>query len=353
MKVTVEDWGHIDGQDIPVKLFTLKNSGGMKLQVTNFGCIVTSIEVPDRDGIIADVVLGYDTLGKYMDGHPFFGAIAGRYANRIENGRYELDGEIFQLETNEIPTGQHLHGGSKGFDKHVWDFQVEELPEAIYIHLSRVSPDGESGYGGTLEVEHTVGLDEMNQVHYNFTAKTDKPTVVNLCNHSYYNLGGHDSGTVDNHVLRLYSQFYTPVTQTSIPTGEIHKVLGTGLDFTKPTTIGDNKELMPEGGFDHNVILDGSRQEGEYTYAAELYEPSCGRIMTVLTTQPAVQFYNGYKLSNKQWIGRHGERYESCQGMCLETQHFPDSPNKSHFPTTRLNPGDIFEEKTIHRFTVN
>ncbi|ANU38683.1 aldose epimerase family protein [Vibrio scophthalmi] len=352
MELKIEHWGQIEGQVVPVKLISLTNSQGITLQLTNYGCIVTSIEVPDRNGVKADVVLGYESLEKYLGGHPFFGAIAGRYANRIEEGRYQLAGQEFQLETNEVPTGQHLHGGSKGFDKYVWDFEVEEQAEAIYVHLTRVSPDGEGGYGGTLNVTHTIGLDEFNQVHYNFQAFTNKPTVINLVNHSYYNLGGHNSGTVDNHELKLYSQFYTPVTENSIPTGEILSVKGTGLDFTETKQIAVNKAMMPLGGFDHNCILDGSKTEGEYNYAAELYDAESGRMMAVLTTQPAVQFYNGFKLSNKHWVGRHGERYESCQGICLETQHYPDSPNNAHFPTTCLNPGELFEEKTIHRFSI-
>lgn len=351
MKLNIENWGQVEGQDIPVKLFTLVNSLGTVIKVTNYGCIVTSIEVPDRDGKSVDIVLGYNSLDKYLSGHPFFGAVAGRYANRIENGQYQLDGEKFQLETNELPTSQHIHGGSKGFDKYVWDFTVEESKEYIYIHFSRISPDGEEGYGGTLHVVHTIGLDEMNQVHYNFRATTNKPTVLNLVNHSYYNLAGHDSGSVDNHELKLFAKFYTPVSVNMIPTGEILSVTDSGLDFTETKRIGDNRVDMPDGGFDHNYILDGKIKYKEYNYAAELYEPNSGRMMTVLTTQPAVQFYNGFKLSNKRWIGRHGKQYQSCAGMCLETQHFPNSPNQAHFPTTRLNPEEIFEEKTIHRFS--
>lgn len=352
MRLSTENWGTVKGQDIPVKLITLENSQGVVLKVTNYGCIVTSIETPDRNGNKADIVLGYDTLDHYLSGHPFFGAIAGRYANRIENGIYQLDGETYQLEMNELPTSQHLHGGIIGFDKYVWDFSIEQCEKSIFVHFSRISPDGESGYGGTLHVVHTIGLDEMNQVHYNFKATTDKPTVLNLVNHSYYNLAGHDSGMVDDHELKLFASFYTPVTDNLIPTGEILSVKGTGLDFLETKRIGDNKVSMLDGGFDHNYVLDGIHREGEYNCAAELYEPSSGRMMTVLTTQPAVQFYNGFKLSNKHWIGRHGKRYQSCAGMCLETQHFPDSPNKTHFPTTRLNPGEVFEEKTIHRFSI-
>ncbi|WP_197739586.1 aldose epimerase family protein [Vibrio taketomensis] len=352
MELIIEDWGMVEGQPIPVKRFSLKNNQGMQLQVTNYGCIVTSLEVPAIDGQLADVVLGYESLDKYLGGHPFFGAIAGRYANRIKDGRYELDGEVFQLETNELPTSQHLHGGSKGFDKYVWNYAIEQQDDAIYLHFSRVSPDGESGYGGNLLVTHSIGLDNHNQVHYNFKATTDKSTVVNLVNHSYYNLAGHDSGSIDGHELQLHCDYYTPVDQQSIPTGEILSVKGTGLDFTQPTLIATNRAMMVDGGIDHNLIVNRKVTEGEYALAAELYHPESGRLMTVLTTQPAVQFYNGFKLSNKPWFGRNGYKYEACAGMCLETQHYPDSPNQAHFPSVRLNPGQVFEEKTIHRFTL-
>lgn len=352
MKLTVIPWGAVEGQDKPVQLFTLENEKGTKVSVTNYGCIVTSIETPDRSGHSADVVLGYENLDKYLAGHPFFGAIAGRCANRIKDGQYSLDGEYFQLETNELPTGQHIHGGSKGFDKYVWDYAVEETETGIFVHFNRVSPDGESGYGGTLNVVHTVGLDENNQLHYNFRATTDKPTVVNLVNHSYYNLAGHDSGSVDGHVLKLFADFYTPVSDNMIPTGEILSVKSSGLDFTSPAIIAENKPNLPDGGYDHNFVLHKRETEGEYAFAAEVYEPESGRVMEVLTTQPAVQFYNAFKLSNKPWFGRNGYKYEACGALCLETQHFPDSPNHSHFPTIRLNPGEVYEEKTMHRFSV-
>lgn len=352
MKLTITPWGSVEGQDKPVKLFTISNSTGTQISVTNYGCIVTSIITPDKNGELADVVLGYENLDKYIAGHPFFGAIAGRYANRIKDGRYQLDGELFQLETNEPPTTQHLHGGSKGFDKYVWDYSIEEKDRGIFVHFCRVSPNGESGYGGTVNVVHTVGLDEENQVHYNFKATTDKPTVINLVNHSYYNLAGHDSGSTDGHHLKIYGDFYTPVAQNMIPTGEVRSVKNSGLDFTQLTQISDNKLILTCDGYDHNYLLHKREVENGYALAADLYEPSSGRMMTVLTTQPAVQFYNGFKLSNKPWFGRNGYKYESCGGLCLETQHCPDSPNQVHFPTTRLNPGEIFEEKTIHRFSV-
>jgi aldose 1-epimerase len=351
MKIAQQDWGMVEGQDLPVKLITLENSNGMKVSLTNFGCIVTSIETPDRDGKIDDVVLGYESLDKYLAGHPFFGAIAGRFANRIKDGKYSIDGEQFTLETNEPPTEQHLHGGSKGFDKHVWNYAVCERDNGIFVELYRISPDGEMGYGGTLNVVHTIGLDEDNQLHFNFKATTDKPTIVNLVNHSYYNLGGHDSGSVEGHELKLFADYYTPTAENMIPTGEILKVTG-GLDFTAGANVGENMMNVADKAIDHNFVLHQRDVEGEYALAAELFEPKSGRVMTVLTTQPGVQFYNGSKLSNKQWFARNGFKYEAFGGLCLETQHFPNSPNQSHFPSVRLNSSEVFEEKTIHRFSI-
>lgn len=240
----------------------------------------------------------------------------------------------------------------KGFDKYVWAYSVEQRSDAIFVHFSRVSPDGESGYGGNLQVVHTVGLDEHNQLHFNFTATTDKPTVINLVNHGYYNLAGHNSGAIDGHELTIHADLYTPTADNMIPTGELLAVSNSGLDFTGGKRIEDNKAVLSEDGFDHNYVLHRRQSEGNYALAAELYEPNSGRAMTVLTTQPGVQFYSGFKLSNKNWIGKGGYKYESWSGLCLETQHFPDSPNKAHFPSTRLNPGEVFEEKTIHRFAV-
>lgn len=352
MNLSIEDWGHVENQVIPVKLFTLINQNGMSLSVTNYGCIVTSIKTLDARGDSADVVLGYESLERYITGSPFFGAIAGRYANRIKDGNYTLDDKKYQLETNEHPTLHHLHGGIKGFDKYVWNYAIENQDNAIYIHFSRTSINGESGYGGTLNVVHTIGLDNRNQVHYNFKANTDKATVINLVNHSYYNLKGHDSGSIDNHSLKIYSDFYTPTTENMIPTGEILTVKNTGLDFTQEITISTNKSKIKNGAYDHNFVINNKKTEGEYALAAELYDPSSGRAMEVLTTQPGIQFYNGFKLSNKPWIARNGYKYEAFGALCLETQHFPDSPNNAHFPTTRLNSDELFEQKTIHRFSL-
>ena len=352
MKYAISYFGSIDGKS--VDLITITNSHGIELSVTNYGCIVTSLVVPDRHGQKDDVVLGYKTLDNYLQGHPFFGAVAGRCANRIKDGRFSLDGSYYQLETNEAPTGQHLHGGSQGFDKSIWGYDIEESSDGVMIHLHRVSVDGEAGYPGTLNVVHTIGLDEDNQLHYNFRAYTDKSTIVNLVNHSYYNLAGHDQGSVAVHSLEVFADHYTPVSENMIPTGEIAAVEGTGLDFRQKKTIAENMEKMPGGAIDHNFVLNRQAAENkDYHLAARLSDPKSGREMTVLTTQPGIQFYNGFKLSNKVWIGRNGHQYQAFEGLCLETQHFPDSPNQPNFPTIRLNPGECYEEKTIHRFAVN
>ena len=348
MKKSIEQYGVVEGKS--VDLITLTNANGMVVRVTNYGCIVTSIEVPDRNGVVADVVLGYEELDKYLAGHPFFGAIAGRFANRIQDGRFSVGCRRYQLETNEPPTVQHLHGGSKGFDKYVWGYDLEERDDAIMIHLHRVSADGESGYPGNLQVVHTIGLNDSNELHYNFRAVTDKPTIVNLVNHSYYNLAGHDSGSVADHELTLFADFYTPVAENMIPTGEIRSVSETGLDFRSPTRIGANMEAIEDGAFDFNFVLHGKQKDGDHKLAADLYDPKSGRFMKVLTTQPAIQFYNGFKLSNKPWFGRNGCKYEAFGGLCLETQGYPDAPNKPHFPSAVLVPGKVYQHRTIHQF---
>ena len=348
MEVKISAFGDVGGK--AVDLITLTNACGMKVSVTNYGCIVTSIEAPDRDGKLSDVVLGYESLEKYLSGHPFFGAVAGRFANRILDGKFSLDGVTYQLETNEPPTGQHLHGGAKGFDKYVWGYDLEERADAVLVHFHRVSPDGESGYPGTLVVSHTIGLNETNELSFDFKAITEKSTVLNLVNHSYYNLAGHDSGTIARHQLKLFADHYTPVSDTMIPTGEVRAVEGTGLDFRSATTIGDNMAKCPDHAIDNNFILNGAATEGDYRLAADLYDPHSGRSMQVLTTQPAIQFYNAFKLSNKPWFGRNGYKYEAFAGLCLETQGYPDAPNKPQFPSARLNPGEVYDHRTIHRF---
>ena len=348
MEKTIESFGEIDG--VAVDLITLVNANGMKVSVTNYGCIVTSIEVPDRDGQLADVVLGYESLDRYLEGHPFFGAIAGRFANRIQDGRFKLGCRSYQLETNEPPTVQHLHGGSKGFDKFVWGYDIENREGEIFVHFHRISPHGESGYPGTLMVTHTIGLNDSNELYYKFKAISNKPTIVNLVNHSYYNLAGHDSGSVANHELTLFADFYTPVADNMIPTGEILAVADTPLDFRAPTVIGSNMDKIENGAFDYNFIIKGHQKDGDYRLAADLFDPGSGRFMKVLTTQPAIQFYNGFKLSNKPWYARNGYKYEAFGGLCLETQGYPDAPNKPHFPSAQLKPGEVYSHRTIHHF---
>ena len=349
MKVTVVPFGQVQGKQ--ADLISITNDKGMQVSVTNYGCIVTSLVVPDRNGKKDDVVLGYETLEKYLSGHPFFGAIAGRCANRIHDGKFSVDGKQYQLETNEPPTVQHLHGGSKGFDKYVWGYDIEEHDDNVRLHLHRVSPDGESGYPGTLSVTHTIVLDNHNQLHFNFCAHTSAPTIVNLVNHSYFNLSGHDQGSIEQHELKLFADLYTPVGENMIPTGEILSVAGSGLDFRKQTQIRANMDKMDGRWIDHNFVLTGEKSTDTYQKAAELFDPTSGRVMEVETTQPAIQFYNGSKLSNKPWFGRNGYKYEAFSGLCLETQHFPDAPNNAHFPSIQLNPGDVYTQKTIHRFS--
>ncbi|TCP93476.1 aldose 1-epimerase [Cricetibacter osteomyelitidis] len=350
MELAIKEFGQIE--EHPVELITLKNSQNFSISITNYGCIVTSIKMPDRHGNIDDIVLGYDSLEKYLSGHPFFGAIAGRFANRIADGVLKINNQVYQLEKNEIATQQHLHGGKKGFDKYIWGYDIEQTPTRIMVHFHRVSCDGEAGYPGNLMVTHSVGLDESNQVHFYFNAITDKPTVVNLVNHSYYNLLGHNRGTIENHILKVFADFYTPINEHLIPTGEIKKLADTPLDFIQPISLHHNMERLPRGEIDHNFILRKDYVYDAYHMAAELYEPKCGRFMSIITTQPAVQIYNGSKLSNKLWIGRDNSKYESFAGICFETQHFPNSPNYAHFPTTQLNPGQTYTQKTIHQFSI-
>lgn len=350
MQVDIQYWGEVNGQK--ADLLTIQNSHNTTIQITNFGCIMVSIKMKDRNNHIDDIVLGFNSLDKYTQRHPFFGAIAGRFANRIHNGAFSIDGQIYQLECNELTTHQHLHGGLKGFDKYIWSYDIEQKEELIMVHFHRISLDNESGYPGNLSVTHSIGLDECNQIHYNFRATTDKTTIVNLVNHSYYNLAGHNKSSIKNHVLRVSSDFYTPTNEQLIPTGEIHSVANTHLDFRIATLIGDNMQKHPMGEIDNNFILKGEMVNTTYQLAAELYEPISGRCMTVVTTQPAVQIYNASKLSNTCWVGKDNFKYESFQGICFETQHYPNSPNYAHFPSCILRPNEVYEQKTIHTLTI-
>ncbi len=341
--------GSVNGR--PVNSVTLSNPAGLQVSVLTYGCIVQSLKVPDRNGNSADIVLGYDSFERYLKGHPFFGAIAGRYANRIRDGKFRLNGQSYQLECNEGPTGQHLHGGSKGFDKAVWGYSIEEAPDVLWLHLYHTSPDGDSGYPGRLDVVHSIGLDAQDRLWFNFRAMASKDTVLNLVNHSYYNLGGAGARTVEDHELMLAADFMTPVDATMIPTGAVQAVAGTAWDFRAPRKLSEAMAELPARDFDNNFVVGANVEGGDgLRLAADLYHPESGRGMRVRTTQPAIQFYNGFKLANREWYGKGDIRYPAFAGLCLETQHFPDSPNQPHFPSTVVEAGRLWEVRTAHEF---
>lgn len=317
-----------------VKLFTLSNERGMRVEIMQFGGIITELWVPDRAGKPSNVVLGFDKLEEYVEGHPYFGAIIGRYANRIANGRFTLDGQEHTLAKNDGTN--HLHGGCEGFDKKLWSATTK--PDAL--ELTRTSPDGEEGYPGTLAVKVTYTLTSDNQLRIDYDATTDVPTVINLTNHSYFNLAG--GGSVLDHVLEIDADRYTAVDADLIPTGELTPVEGTGLDFTIPRPIGARiaETMAFAQGYDHNFVLRSGG--GKLAFCARVEEPKSGRVMEVTTTEPGVQLYTGNRLD--------GMVHAQHTGFCLETQHFPDSPNKPSFPTTVLRPGQRFSSTTIYGF---
>jgi aldose 1-epimerase len=327
----------------PVQLYVLR-SAALRVSITNYGGRIVSLETPDRYGSLADVVLGYDTLQGYLAGKPFFGALVGRYANRIAHGRFILAGKAYQLTRNDGDNS--LHGGRVGFDKRLWQGHIDHGT----LVLTYVSRDGEEGYPGTLTV--TVRYSVVgNELRLMYDASTDKDTVLNLTNHSYFNLAGQGSGTVLGHEMTLYAARYTPVDAQSIPTGEIRSVVGTPFDFRTPHTIGeriDAQILRASKGYDMNWVIDHHGRA--LALAARVYEPHSGRILEVLTTQPGVQFYSGNALDGTI-IGKHNSRYVLHGGFCLETQHFPDSPNRPNFPSTVLRARQHFHSMTVFRFT--
>jgi len=343
-QIETEEFGTMD-DGRSVELFTLTNKNGMEVSITNYGGIVTSIRVPDNDGNFEDVVLGFDDLEKYKAGHPFFGAIAGRYANRIANGQFELNGIVYELARNNGEN--HLHGGNEGFDKKLWDAEVNEDENSVT--LSYLSPDGEEGYPGNLDVDVTYTLTEDNELQIDYHATTDKATVVNLTNHSYFNLSGDPSQGILDHLLTIQADRYTPVDEGLIPTGELRPVEGTAFDFTEPETVGARIESIPPG-YDHNYVLNNPNS-GVRKIATVEHEES-GRIMEVYTDQPGVQLYTGNFLDGSI-TGHHGVPIEQYAALCLETQTFPDSPNKPDFPSPVLNPGETYETTTIYQFKVS
>jgi len=334
-----------DGQT--VHLYTLKNAGGAIARVMTYGATLTEVQVPDRDGRLGDVTLGFSSLAPYLKGHPFFGSIAGRYANRIAKGRFTLDGRTFHLATNNGPN--HLHGGRRGFDKHIWKARTVKRAEGPAVQFSLTSPDGDEGYPGTLKVWVTYTLTADNAVRMDYRAITDKATPVNLTNHAYFNLAGR--GTVLDHVLQLNADRFTPVDATLIPTGKIAPVEDTPFDFRQPRAIGDRIHEVENtnGGYDTNFVLNGGGRK--LALAAKVTEPTTGRILEVWTTEPGIQFYTGNFLDGSL-AGRGGVRYQKHSGFCLEAQHFPDSPNKPQFPSTILRPGQVYRQTTLYKFRV-
>ena len=328
-----------------VMLYTLRNEKDCVVKITNFGGIITEIHTPDKSGKIGNIALGFDNLDQYLAGHPNFGALIGRFGNRIANAQFTLEGETYLLAANNGKNS--LHGGLKGFDDVLWAPEVISCDERAALKLTYVSPDGEEGYPGTLDVTVTYEL-IMDQLFITYEAETDKATPINLTNHTYFNLAG--EGTILDHILYINATKYTPVNDELIPTGELANVEGTPFDFRKPFVIGERIDEIggDPGGYDHNFVLDGSSEEK--VLAAKLMDPESGRFVEVITTEPGVQFYTGNFLNGTLSSG--DVTYVKNSGMCLETQHFPDSPNQPDFPNSILRPGEKFISQTIFKFGV-
>lgn len=340
-----------DGQQ--VDLYTLTNSHGIEVQVINFGGIITSIRVPDRDGKVADIALGFDNLEGYLENKPYFGAIIGRYANRIANGKFTLDGKEYVLAKNNGTNS--LHGGIKGFNKVVWTAEPFHEPQGEGVKLTYLSKDGEEGYPGNLKVKVSYTLTDKNELIIDYEATTDKATPINLTNHSYFNLAGEGNGDVLAHQLQLNAESFTPIDKNLIPTGKIQPVKGTPLDFTQTTAIGARindpyEQLVIAHGYDHNFVV--NRKKDGLQFAARVHEPKSGRVLEVYTTQPGIQLYTGNFLDGTV-VGKHGHAYKQREAFCLETQHYPDSPNHPGFPNTILRPGHAFHSQTVFKFSAN
>ncbi len=343
---TTPDGRHVD-------LYTLANSHGIEVRVINFGGIITSMLVPDRNGKMADIALGFDNLDGYLENKPYFGAIIGRYANRIANGKFTLDGKQYSLPINNGPNS--LHGGIKGFNKVVWQAEPFHNHQGHGVKLSYLSKDGEEGYPGNLKVNVTYTLTEKNELVIDYEATTDKATPINLTNHSYFNLAGEGNGDVLAHELELNADEFTPVDKNLIPTGEIKPVKGTPLDFTHMTAIGARindpyEQLAIAHGYDHNFVV--NRKNENLQFAARVREPRSGRVLEVFTSQPGIQLYTGNFLDGTI-VGKHGHAYKQREAFCLETQHYPDSPNHPNFPSTILSPGKTFHSQTVFRFSTD
>ncbi|HKS44542.1 MAG TPA: aldose epimerase family protein [Amycolatopsis sp.] len=351
--IAKEYFGQADGK--AVYRYTLSNARGMRVRILTYGGIVQTLDVPDRRGHTANVVLGFPTLADYVarnspaaGGGVYFGALIGRYANRIAKGTFTLDGVTYHVPVNN--NGNSLHGGTSGFDDRVWDARETSGPGTAGLRLSLVSPDGDQGYPGTLTATVTYTLDNQNRLSIGYRATTDKPTVVNLTNHTYWNLAGESSGDIYDQKLMLNADRYTPTDSTQIPTGALAPVQGTPFDLRTPTPIGahiadDNEQLLTGQGYDHNWVLDRSG-DGALSLAARATDPASGRVLSVLTTEPGIQFYSGNFLTGTL-VGTGGKTYRQSYGFALETQHFPDSPNHPNFPSTVLRPGQTYQQTTV------
>jgi len=345
-EIAIEDFDQI-------QLYTLSNNSGVTIKVTNYGAIITSIVVPDRDGTLGDIALGYSSVEGYINAvdKPYFGAIVGRYGNRIAKGQFSIGDQTYTLAKNNGPN--HLHGGVIGFDKVVWDATPNASENSL--ELTYLAKDMEEGYPGNLQIRVTYQLTDDNRLVVRYHATTDKATPVNLTQHTYFNLKGEGEGSIIGHELMLNAGKYTPVDEGMIPNGTMPVVIGTPLDFTVPKAIGrdikqDHQQLRNGLGYDHNWILDKSSSASGMTLAARVHEPTTGRVLEIHTTEPGIQFYCGNFLDGRL-IGKSGKPYVHRGGFCLETQHYPDSPNQPNFPSTILKPGEVYKSKTVFKFS--
>jgi aldose 1-epimerase len=343
----------MEAQERP-RLFTLTNRAGLTVEITNYGGIVTALRVPDREGRIDDIVLGFDSVDEYLGPHPYFGGIIGRYGNRIARGRFQLDGREYVLACNDGPN--HLHGGARGFDRVFWSATTRSSVDGSSLVLRRTSEDGEEGYPGTLACEVTYTLTDADEFRIDYAAITDRPTIANLTHHSYFNLAGRQRGDVLDHRLFIDSDAFLPVDDSLIPTGEMRPVIQTPFDLREPRPIGRrinaaDPQLARGKGYDHNFCL--NRRSGDPStprLAARVVEPRTGRVMEIVTTEPGLQVYTGGALDGSV-VGKGGRVYGRHAGLCLETQHFPDSPNQTAFPSVRLEPGQVYRSVTLYRFS--